>query len=318
MSASEVPEDRIESLVRQHLLRQAATVDRSAMLARVRNASPPAGETPHLPRKRHGHRWALGAVAAAAVLVAFLGGLRLGTPPVASAETLVRQARSQLDPTLHRCYLVQVTPEAGSPLRRFPRLAETREFRLWTRGDRFWLQSPDAEPRWVVGRNGDGRVWVVLGREHAFWLEAGEASDSLGLLCDVLTMNVEKLLGELLLDYELTRERTPEGELTSTIQARPRTDLAAARLSEARLELDPASKVVQKLTLHRVHQGRPLARVTFTLIETRPESEASLRLFSPEGHLPADKPVYTRQLGPRIRELLLRQHFGINVNRSGE
>ena len=86
-------DEQVERLLREHLTREAASVSAEDMLARVKARS----VQPEVPRPssaslRSARRVLWGLVAAAAVLMAFLGG-RLVGPAQASAEALVHDAQ---------------------------------------------------------------------------------------------------------------------------------------------------------------------------------------------------------------------------------
>src|SRR5262249_52435580 len=143
-------DDDVDALVRSHLANEARTVDARALLDRVRaRTTPPA--RPASPRRR---RWLWGVAAAAAAVLLAVVGLSL-TSGQASAETLVLQAKQQHALPVDRCYLVQVKPEPGV-LDRFPILGQPRETRLWTRGDRFWMESLFLGRKGVWGRDDEG------------------------------------------------------------------------------------------------------------------------------------------------------------------
>jgi hypothetical protein len=314
------PEHPIDALVRGHLLRQADAVDAAAILARVlpdvkrareRRADPP----PAPRRSRSRALWrstALAATAAAALLLAFLFG-RFAGPARASAESLVRESRDAHALPVDRCYLVQSTPEPGAPFR-FPRLAQPRETRLWTRGDRFYLESvgPDRPGplgrlarRWAWGRDEQGRVWLALPGDRGLRYDADENGDepaAVRLACDVCSLQPATLFDEVLARFELRRE--DDGDpATHRIRAEPKPGAPPCPwLRSAVLEIEAESRALRRLTLHRTRAGQPLAVVTFTLVETRPVDDD---LYTLEGHLnPGVKP-YSASYKPLLRARLL-------------
>jgi hypothetical protein len=293
--------DEVESLVRAHLAREAEGVSGSDMLARVRSARRPQPA----PRRR----WARALSAVAAILLAFLGGLLLSPGPArASAETLVREAKKVHAGPRDRQYLVQIEPEPGGVLERFPWLNRSREHRLWTRGDRFRIESAVPERKWAWGRDEQGRVWIALGVKQGFRFEREEARESVGLLCDALGMQTETLLDDVLRNFDLTRDDADDTATLRVVRATPRTAQARNRLLGATLEIDAETKVLQRLIVHRAYHGQPMATVTFTLIETGQQLDASYTL---EGHLDAGAALYEGMLDETRRARLLRALFGL-------
>lgn len=309
MNPSRPNEHVIDALVRAHLRREADAVDASAILKAVRGE-----RASHRPGGRTGlraSRLALYALTgAAAVLVAFLGGRHFG-PAQASAETLVREARQAHALPLDRCYLVQIVPDPEGVLARHPWLRQARENRLWTRGDRFWVESTNPERRWALGRDDQGGVWLALGRSFGARFERDEVPERLNTICDVCGMRAETLLDEVLAEFELTRERpdgTAEPAATYRIRAEPKPGGGSPFLRSAVLELDAETRVLRRLVLERTRRGQPLATVTFTLVETGTQSDLS---YQPEGHLEPGAPVYSTTNTPPRRALLLRAFLGL-------
>jgi hypothetical protein len=315
------PEHPIDALVRAHLQRQAQTVDAAAMLARVLPAveRPSAGAQ----ERKDGRRWrarallrstVLAAAAAAALVLAFLGG-RLFGPGRASAESLVREARQAHSLPVDRCYLVQSTPAPGAWAARFPRLAQPRETRLWTRGDRFYLESTGpglfGRPprRWAWGRDEQGRVWLALDGDRGLRYDADEPGDepaAVRLACEVCGMQTETLLDEVLAHFELRRE--DDDGATLRVRAEPKPGVAPSPwLAAAELEIDAETRVLRRLVLHRTRAGQPLAVVTFTLVETRPVDDA---LYTLEGHLQPGVKPYSASYRPLQRALLVAPLLG--------
>jgi hypothetical protein len=305
------PEHEIDALVGAHLRRQAETVDAGALLARVRAGASPA-RTLRLPRPGRRARWAV--LTAAGLLAAFLAGQYLG-PAQAGAETLVREAREAHALPLDRCYLVQWVPAAGSLPARLPRLAQARETRLWTRGDRFWLESTDPGRRWAWGRDDRGAVWLALGRGHGLRYEPGEVPEPVAAACDVCGMRVETLLGDVLADFDLRREPPGPGSTAYRVRAEPKPGRAHPALRSALLEVDAETRVLRRLVLERTRRGKPLASVTFTLVESGARPDGTYQL---EGHLDPGAPVYSPANKQRQRAPLLRAFFGLPPGRPGD
>jgi len=307
------PED-LENLVRAHLDREAATVDARALLTRVQDRLRQHTEALTLPNPRprsaeRKRRWLLGLTTAAAVLLAFLGG-HLLQPGPASAEVFVREAREAHALPIDRCYLVQSVPEPGGALSRYPALTQPRETRLWTRGDRFWAASTNPDRHWAWGRDDQGSVWLALGgRKHGVRFDREEVPEPINVVSDVWCMRVETLLNEVLKSFLLTREPADAiSPATIRIRATPRARYLAPGLRGAILEIDAETRVLRRLVLQRTRRFQPLATVTFTLVETGAQDDASYTL---EGHLDPEAPVYTRENKPRLRDQLMRRFFNL-------
>jgi hypothetical protein len=66
--------------------------------------------------------------------------------------------------------------------------------------------------------------------------------------------------------------------------------------------------VLQKLVVHRLHNGQPAGTVTFTLVESSEQTDASYTLA---GHLAADAVIYDRGSGPMKRGPMLAQFLKV-------
>lgn len=293
----------VDALVRGHLHRQAQEVDAAALLTGVK-----ARLAARAPRPRSRSRQSLwwGMAAAAALAAVLFGGQNLAPPAQAGAETLVRQARQAHAQPVDRCYQVEIVPDARGPLMRHPLLAQTRQTRLWTRGDRFWIDSANPQRRWAWGRDEQGSLWLALGRGRGVRFERDEVPESVGLACDVCGMRVEALLDEVLAGFDLRREPgAPAG--TERIRATRRTVRSAPSLREAVLDIDTSSRVLRRLQLQRTRRGLPLATVTFTLAESQPQGDA---LYQLAGHLAPGATVWDRNDHNGQRATLLKKFFG--------
>jgi hypothetical protein len=189
-----------------------------------------------------------------------------------------------------------------------------RQTRLWTRGDRFWIESAHPEQRWAWGRDESNRFWIAFGSHAAVRMEADEIPYWLNVYCDLHSLNFEKWLGEVLNRYELTRETKPGDADVSTIVVRARAK-AKARIAtpqfpsigSAELEIDAETRVVRRMVVRRVLNGEPFATVTYTLAETDARDPAEYRL---EGHVSDASEIFTRENKPERRRELLARWFG--------
>jgi hypothetical protein len=304
------PASDLEALVRAHFQRQAAAIDPAPVYARLcvslaasERSDPPANT---LGRRRLWRRIAWTVAAAATVLLAFLGGLQLGSGR-AGAETLLHQAHAAHQMPLDRCYLVEVRRDLPAPDKNAPTgpAAPPRIIRLWTRGDRIWLESIQPQRTWAWGRDDNGNVWMAFGPHRAIRFRRDEVPPWLALGCDILAMRVETLLDDVLRDFDLERTADLVGmPATQVVTARLKPGHTHPSLRQARIELDAETKVIRRLVLNRTRLGQPFATLTYTLAETRPQDDSKYVL---EGHLSAPFDIYTPSTNPdQCRETLSR------------
>jgi hypothetical protein len=255
----------------------------------------PMSVSPSRTRFRTPWAWAL---AASVVFAALIGGLVFMSQSTASAAAVVQRALKVHAALLDRCYRVEVRGErdGASP----PRW----ESLLWTRGDRFWnqLQSDGKTVAW--GRDEAGGVWFALSPKVGARLAANEVPEPLQTACDLRSVQMESLLREILAGYNLHRE--PTAADVDLIHAEPKPGNKTSRYGAALLEVDAHTHVLRRVELQRTHQGRAVATVSFTLVESSLQDDARYTL---EGHLDADGAIYDRtsgrgQRGPVIAEFL--------------
>jgi hypothetical protein len=300
------PDSGIEALVRAHLQRQAEAVDPAPVYARLCASlanSSRGDRSVRTWRRRFGWGVACG-TAAAAVVLAFLGGLLTGSGR-AGAETLVQQAQAAHQMPLDRCYLVEVRRDADPVNESVPPTSPPRIIRLWTRGDRIWIESVQPQRRWAWGRDENGNVWMAFGPHRAIRFARDEVPSWLALGCDVLAMRVDTLLNDVLRDFDLRRTADVAGlPMTQVVSATLKPGHQHPSLRQARIEIDGETKVIRRLVLTRTRQGQPFATLTYTLVESRPQDDSKYVL---EGHLTVPFDVYTPATNPqKCREILAR------------
>lgn len=243
------------------------------------------------------------------ILVAAFVAMWLLPQPSAAAATL-RHALEVHRAALDRCYRLQVKLDPvfqeTSPL---PAKVDSR---LWTRGDRFWVESLNGEQTVAWGREAKGDVWFALSPELGVRLDADEVGERLALHCELKSLQVESLLRSVLADFDLRREPGSAG--SELIHARLKPGRSHPHYRAALLEVDTQSGVLRRVVLDRIQGGRPAATVTFTLTETSLQPEASYTLA---GHLTAQATVYDRQHEPGKRRALLTQFFNA-IRSSGD
>jgi len=269
MTEPESPSDlEIERLVRASLERDAERVDPRPLFERIMleaHGSAPSRVPSSAVRRRARAllRWA-GVAAVAAALLACVTLFWQDRKALAKGETVVREARRAHSMPIDRCYLVEVRRESSRVAELAPSLPQLRLTRLWTRGDRFWVESANPDARWAWGRDASNRIWIALGQHTAVRMDADEVPDWLNLYCDLHSLNVEQLLGDVLGKFDLTREASPPGADASTIRI-----LATARnviplgpaIQAVELEVDAETRVIRRMVVRRVWDGEPLATV---------------------------------------------------------
>lgn len=301
------PEHEIDSLVRAHLEHRARAIDPRPLFARIRETRP-RHPSAAVSSRRVLIRALSVAAAAAALLFAFLGGSWLH-PVRASAESIVREAQQAHLLPLDRGYLVETVKAPGLPDETAPLASLWRTTRLWTRGDRFWIESTNPKARWAWGRDEQGVIWMASGQGHGILFDPDETPRWLSMTCDIFSMRLETLLDEVLRDFELVREPAPAGTGSSgiVIRATPKPDRPHPRIGGAVLEIDAETRVVRRLVLSRSRQYQAIATVTYTLVET---AARDLDLYQIEGHLQPPFDVCTRDRNPDRRIELLVRWFG--------
>jgi hypothetical protein len=240
-------------------------------------------------------------LAAGVVVVAIIASIVLLPQASASPAAILRHALKAHAAALDRCYRFEVTPE---PVwQQTSRRSAMFESRLWTRGDRFWMETRTGEQTVAWGRDEHGFVWFALSPELGALYEPDEVSERLALACDLRSLQIESLLHTVLADFDLRRE--PGGAGSQIIHAQLKAGRAHPLYRAALLEVDTESGVLRRVAIHRVLRGQP-AVVTFTLLETSLQAETAYTLA---GHLTPQATVYDRQTEPDKRKLLLDRLF---------
>jgi hypothetical protein len=290
----------VDALVAAHLASQKAAVDGAAGLARVRaalSAKPARG-----PLRRRAFRLVLAAGIAAAVVFAFLGGWYL-SPVHAGVRELVQETQRVHNLPLERCYLVEVQRLTGNEEEQRALGMAPRQVRVWTRGDRFWVEMrhAGAERPLVWGRESTGALWAVLDSHRGVRIRSEQAPKWLTVIADVCSLNIDTLLGNVLGDCTLTEVDTAASPspspLTRVVVAEPRSEKTRMWLGQATLEIDTEAKVLRRVEIARNRRGAPLAKVIFTLVETRPDDGAKYQL---EGHLTEPSRIYEGRIEPKV------------------
>jgi hypothetical protein len=318
-------DEQIEAMVRTLLEESAREIDPQPLLVRLQDrletssetlsatlsGATPTGTTTKITTKvspaRRRRRWGV-AIAAAAVLALSAVGVIYVWPSSTLAATLVLASKRVHELPVDRCYLIEVQPAIPEDA-----YAPDRLDRLWTRGDRFFIESCNQQYRWAWGQDDTGAVWLTDGRQRGLRLERSELPTGLRMLCDTFSMHFETLLGQLLGHFDLTWEAPDAGTLplTRVVHALRKPGHPDGRVQEARLEIDAETKVIRKLTVKRWCRGnstdRRLVTVTFTLAGSQAQPDLC---YQPAGHLEAPFVIFSREHEPEKRNAVLSRLYG--------
>lgn len=246
----------------------------------------------------------------------------------ASPAAVLRLALKTHAAAPDRCYRIDLALDpALQERKRQP--AAVVENRLWTRGDRCWIETRSAGQKVAWGHDEQGQVWFALSPQVGVRFDPAEAGrrmaemrermapfrarfgfqgpadfakcyERLSLACDLCSLKVEPLLQALLADFDLRREA--QGADVQLIEAKWKPGHTHPLYREVLLEVDAQSGVLRRLVVHRLHNGQPAATVTFTLIETGEQADAAYTLA---GHLASGAATYDRDSAPFKRGPLL-------------
>lgn len=309
-----LPPDDLDRLLRDHFDRQTECTDATALRERIRASvavETPQPATPFVRPSRLGRlaRW-VGIMTAAAAL--FVGGMYFNRPdqPVrASPQELLQEAQQIHHRDVDRCYLIEVQYDPELTIDQNPFAAQARKNLLWTRGDRFWIDSSGPWRKLAWGRDEEGTIWMTDGRAEGILIGAHEAPQWLNAFCDLCTMQPENLISTVLRDFNLRREDDDKSPV-HVIRAELKPGRFHPSLKTAVLELDAESKALRRVVLQRTWAGRTVT-TSYTLIEsmTLPNAER----YRIEGHLRKGSnkvEIYTAEYKPEERGRFMRILFG--------
>jgi hypothetical protein len=320
-------DESIETLVRRHLERTAEGIDPRPGFARLQAAlwEQDGGESgPHRggesasrdPGGRwpgRARRWVWTALAVASLLLLAAVGLFESRPVHARPESLVLDAKKAHLQPLDRCYLVEVRKDSTLYDEYLPLASRTQQARLWTRGDRFWVETTRADRRWAWGRDQRNSTWIAIGPRRGLRLEADEVPRWFHLYCSLYTVRLERLLGDLIRDFTLTlQDAGPSSAVPSTqiVQAMPKPGRKVPGLRSVRLEIDPETRVVRRMVLEQTLWGKPFATASYTLVDTQRLVDKQYTL---EGHLGPEADVFSKDHLSERRRVVLARWLGPNV-----
>jgi hypothetical protein len=247
----------------------------------------------------------VGWVSAAVVLVATLIAIRGPNTAQASPATIVQAAVEMHAAAVERIYAVEVS-QAGS---QDGDGQMTRDVRVVTQGDQFFVEMKRGQRAWVWGRDARGAIWLTLGQRRGLVVEPEEVDKALERMISIYSLNVETLLREILGHFELNRADVSSA--THVIIATPRPGKRTPRLRRAQVEIDRETKAIRRLILERDSPRQGPSTVIFTLIEARPADESR---FRPEGHLLEPHRLFTSDSRPDTRGEILANWLGAASN----
>lgn len=264
----------IDQWVRESLERSARKVDAERIVAGVR------ARVARRSRLLSLRCWGLRMALAAALAVAVFWGWFLW-PRNVSAETLIAQVLTkEREQALDRCYLVSFQVDQGQLERDEWLVPVPPQARLWTRGDRFFMESAKRPTLGAWGRDETGQVWVAPFAQLGIRFDKDHVPVPLRQACDVFSMDVPTLLSEVLTHCELHRESAPREPL-QILRAELRDGHEHKTLRAARLEIDTQTDSLNRLVLTRSFKNVTVT-TTFELAETRRQPDERYRL---ENHL---------------------------------
>ena len=331
---SPISEDQVEPLVRALLDADGRTVDvprvRAEIAARLASdpglAQPGPAEPgfpalspteyilpPPLPlqiqRQRTTNRivrWSLAVAACLAVAVGLVEWFSISATP-ASAYSLVQSAHSVLAKSGDRCYQVEMMLPKGW-LVKSSFLHSDGEKLVWTRGDRFrFVMSKDGEEL-IWGQDEDQRLWVACDGERGLQYNPEEVPLALSLTLSYLSLDFERLSLDILENFDLKTE-APTSQSDPdvvTVIATAKPTKKSLHFQSARLKIDRQTKVIRSMEMTRTAKKSVIGRVTFTLLNEDPQTDASYTLqdYLAPGARMLDK-AKAPERGKLFRKLLL-------------
>jgi hypothetical protein len=310
--------DAMERLLARHLDRQSQRIDVRSLEQRIRlTLAAERLPAPVMDDAKKGRRprwlgWAAwaGGCALSACLVLIVVMFWHSEQPVAAAspQALLQQTQQTFLQPVYRCYLIEVQRETDLTDESNPMVGPARQSRLWTRGDRFWIETtfpnqPSRRSYW--GRNERGTFWIVNGSKEGVLLQPAETPRWLTVYSDLCSMQPDRLIIEVLRDFDLRREDAPAGSSMHIIKAELKPGRWHPALKSAVLELDAETKVLRRVALRRVINDTTLT-TTYTLVETKPQDEIQYPLDGQEGK----REFYSSEYKPEERRRLLATLFG--------
>ena len=218
-----LPEIDIDALVRRQSSATAERIDPRPLFERIRVACPAAPRrlSRQLGARRSGSASGngRGSRRPRRRVSSSRGAFPANSPRVGEGTDTGAQARQAHLLPIDRCYLVEVRRESSFAAELSPSAAGSLT-RLWTRGDRFWVESVRPEQRWAWGRDEAGRFWIAFGPHTAVRMDAEEVPGWLNVyLRPPFSQRRTVARRRLRIASRLTRETKPgEAGVASTIR----------------------------------------------------------------------------------------------------
>jgi len=259
-------------------------------------------------------RWFGYAIAAGLLVAMTVGFAMLGSREV-SAAALVAQSRRVHGLAVDRCYVINVErmqdesdQNKSMPFGRsiIAKLLVNRVDRLWTRGDRFFIESSSENYSWVWGQDETGDAWLALNRRVGLRLDADELPNWLSTICELLSMRVDALLDDVLQGFDLNRDSSDDTSVY-IVRATPKSDRQHRWIQEVVMEIDVETKVLRRVSITRMNTNHAIVEVTYKLAATEAQPDAS---YSLEGQLNSAAEIYSRTNRPDRRDEILTRLFG--------
>ncbi len=248
-------------------------------------------------------RWVTVAAGGMAVAASVLIVVLFQPVPEVRADQTLREAEQALLLPVERGYAVEVKRDADDP----DDTLSTRRMRVWTHGDRFRVEVDEGADRWAWGRDPDGSVWVVATPTRGLKIAPDEIGPALQRVCDRYGLQPKTMLSDLMTGADLNQRPGDPNRETLIVRGQFRSGFHRQRLESTELELDPATKVIQKFTVNSSGAGGDRETLTFTLNDTRPLDESLYRL---EGNLTPPFEVLDRDSRQGRRRAILGTRLG--------
>jgi hypothetical protein len=259
----------------------------------------PAGGTRRIPRRR----WASFAVGGMAVAAAVLLVVLIAPSREVRADQTLREAEQTLLLPVERGYAVEVLRATDDP----DDTLSARRMRVWTHSDRFRVEVDQDNDRWSWGRDLDGSIWIVVTPQRGLKINPDEIGPALQRLCDRYALQPRTLLNDMQNGADLNQHPGAPHRKTVIVRGQFRTGFHRQWLESTELELDAATKTIQRLVVNRTGPGGARETLTFTLIGTRPLDESRYRL---EGNLTPPYEILDRNSRQGRRRAILGARLG--------
>jgi hypothetical protein len=304
----------IESLVRSYLEEEGRHVDTQKLLAKiclrlaegaeadapVRRVAPASRRTPLL---RWPRRFGLGFAVCLVIAVGIAWYvIPIAVPP--NAYAIVSEARSVLAKRADRCYQVECTATKNW-LRNNSLIKVEGETRLWTRGDRFRLETGKDGERFTWGQDDQGRVWLVNRENQGLVFERGEVPPVLAGARSFLRVDGGRLMNQMLHDFDLQIESLGGKGADANMaviraSAKPGREKKMA-CNAARLDINMSTKLIKRMELSHSQAGGVQWTYIFTFVEKGTQPDTTYRV---DGNVPTGAAIIGKEHAGERAQLL--------------